>query len=122
MSDKTFDLKKRADDILKIAETYGVEQNYFFLTTFKRYQFQMQCLIDLEKQIKEDGMTVTKVYVKGRQNVYSHPALAEYARMSTAADRSVSTLLKIVNSMKAENSDDGDDPLLAILRGDGVDK
>lgn len=119
---KTIDLKQRADEILRIAESYGVEQNYFFLTTFKRYQFQMKCLLNLEETINRDGATVTKEYVKGRQNIYTHPAMSEYVKMSTAADRTVSTLIKIVNSMKAENDDSGDDPLLAILRGDGVDK
>ena len=117
---KSIDLQKRADEILKIAESYGVEQNYFFITTFKRYQFQMKCLVDLENTIKKDGTTVTKEYVKGRQNIYTHPAMSEYVKMSTAADRTVSTMIKIVNSMKAENDDDGEDPLLAILRGDGL--
>lgn len=117
---KTIDLRERADEILKIAESYGVEQNYFFITTFKRYQFQMKCLLDLEETIKRDGATVTKEYVKGRQNIYTHPAMSEYTKMSTAADRTVSTLIKIVNSMKSDNDEDGADPLLAILRGDDV--
>lgn len=117
---KSVDLQKRADEILRTAETYGVEQNYFFLTTFKRYQFQMKCLLDLENTIKKDGTTVTKEYVKGRQNIYTHPAMSEYVKMSTAADRTVSTLIKIINSMKPSNDDDGEDPLFAILRGDSV--
>ena len=67
-------LNEQAQEILRIAEQHGVEQNFFFLTTFKRYQVQLQILNDLEKTIKEDGTLVTKEYVKGRKNVYSHPA------------------------------------------------
>ena len=45
-------LNEQARQILKIAEEYGVEQNFFFITTFKRYQVQLQILNDLEKTIK----------------------------------------------------------------------
>ena len=58
-------LNEQAQEILRIAEQHGVEQNFFFLTTFKRYQVQLQILNDLEKTIKEDGTLVTKEYVKG---------------------------------------------------------
>ena len=68
------DLTEQAKEILKIAEDAGVQSNFFFVTTFKRYQVQLNILSDLEKAIKEDGMTVTKEYVKGRKNVYSNPA------------------------------------------------
>ena len=57
-------LNEQAQEILRIAEQHGVEQNFFFLTTFKRYQVQLQILNDLEKTIKEDGTLVTKEYVK----------------------------------------------------------
>ena len=53
-------LNEQAQEILRIAEQHGVEQNFFFLTTFKRYQVQIQILNDLEKTIKEDGTLVTK--------------------------------------------------------------
>ena len=56
------DLTEQAKEILKIAEDSGVQSNFFFVTTFKRYQVQLNILSDLEKVIKEDGMTVTKEY------------------------------------------------------------
>ena len=46
------DLNKQAKEILEIAEKHGVEQNFFFLTTFKRYQVQIGILNDLEKTIR----------------------------------------------------------------------
>ena len=45
-------LNEQAKEILEIAERHGVEQNFFFITTFKRYQVQIGILIDLEKTIK----------------------------------------------------------------------
>ena len=65
------DLNKQAKEILEIAEKHGVEQNFFFLTTFKRYQVQIGILNDLEKTIREEGTLVTKEYVKGRKNLHN---------------------------------------------------
>ena len=109
-------LNKQAQEILQIAEQHGVEQNFFFLTTFKRYQVQLQILNDLEKTIKQDGILVTKEYVKGRKNVYSHPAISDYNRTTDSANKTVVTLMKIITTLR-DRQDDGPDPLLEILSG-----
>ena len=96
-------LNEQAQEILRIAEQHGVEQNFFFLTTFKRYQVQLQILNDLENTIKEDGTLVTKEYVKGRKNVYSHPAISDYNRTTDSANKTVSTLMKIIISLRKDD-------------------
>lgn len=118
---KALDLRAKADEIMRIAETYCVDKNFLFLTTFRRYQFQIGALEQLEDTLNEDKLLVTKEYVKGRKNLYAHPALAEYAKMSTAADRTVATLIKIVNSFTEGEEDDGEDPLMAALRGETIE-
>lgn len=97
------DLNKQAQEILEIAERHGVEQNFFFLTTFKRYQVQINILSELERKIKSDGTLVTKEYVKGRGNIYTHPAVSEYNKTSTAANQTVQTLIKIILSLRNED-------------------
>ena len=106
-------LAEQANEILKIAEEGGVEQNFFFLTTFKRYQVQINILTELEKKIKEDGTLVTKEYVKGRGNVYTHPAIGEYNKTATAANQTVSTLIKIITSLRKDSGDS--DELMQFL-------
>ena len=51
-------LTEQAQEILRIAEESGVQSNYFFITTFKRYQMQLVMLYELEKSIKKyiDGI------------------------------------------------------------------
>ena len=53
-------LQEQAKKVLEKAQERGVSSNFFFVTTFKRYQVQMRILADLEKAIDEHGMTVTK--------------------------------------------------------------
>lgn len=109
-------LQEQANEILRIAQEHGVEQNFLFITTFKRYQVQIKILNDLERKINDDGALVTKEYVKGRQNLYTHPAISEYNKTSTAANQTVATLIKIIKSLRNdEEVADGDDELLRAL-------
>ena len=109
-------LNEQANEILRIAEEHGVEQNFFFITTFKRYQVQINILNELEKKINDDGALVTKEYVKGRENLYTHPAIGEYNKTSTSANQTVATLIKIIKSLRNDDeANDGDDELLKAL-------
>lgn len=98
------DLEAQAAEILKLAEKYNVESNYFFRTTFERYQVQLELLKKLEEELRTDGVSVTKEYVKGRTNLYAHPAIKEYNSTSTAANQTVTTLMKIIQLMKPKTS------------------
>lgn len=96
-------LQQQADNLLQQAEEKGVQTNFFFRTTFKRYQVQMRILADLEKAIEEHGATVTKEYVKGRQNLVANPAITEYNKTATAANGTVATLINILRQLSEES-------------------
>lgn len=114
--DNTNKLQQQAEEILRIAEKHGVEQNFLFLTTFKRYQTQLKILSDLEKTINESDALVTKEYVKGRGNLYTNPAIGEYNKTSTSANQTVATLIKIIKSLRSTEDDpEEEDELLKAL-------
>lgn len=108
-------LNEQAKEIIAIAEKHGVEQNFFFLTTFKRYQVQLKILQDLEKIINDDGVMVKKEYVKGRKNLYSHPSISDYNRTTDSANKTVTTLMKIITELR-KDGEEGDDELLKFLK------
>lgn len=112
-------LSEQAQEIIRIAEESGVQSNFFFITTFKRYQVQLNMLTELEKRMKDDGMLVTKEYVKGRKNLYSNPALREYNTTTDSANRTVSTLMKIIKNYNVddEETEVEEDPLLKAING-----
>lgn len=114
MSKEKLTLQEQANVLLEQAEEKGVKQNFFFVTTFKRYQVQMRILSDLEKAIAEYGATVTKEYVKGRQNLTANPAITEYNKTATAANGTVATLINIIKTLSDEP--DSMDALAEFLR------
>lgn len=116
----TKQLQEQANEILKIAEESGVQSNYLFVTTFRRYQVQLEILAELEETIKDEGMLVKKEYVKGRKNLYSNPAVNEYNKTTDSANKTVTTLMRIIKTFNVEEQSEADDPLLKILSG-GMD-
>ena len=49
------ELKIRASEVLALAKGYGVEQNLLFVSTFERYQTQLQILEKLKETIESEG-------------------------------------------------------------------
>ena len=76
----------------------------------------MAILEELESAIEEYGATVTKEYVKGRQNLVSNPAITEYNKTATAANGTVGTLINIIKTM---SDDGGGSKLSALINGVG---
>lgn len=119
-------LNDQAREILQIAEDSGVQSNFFFVTTFKRYQVQLNILTELEKAIKDEGTLVSKEYVKGRKNIYSNPAIQDYNRTTDSANKTVATLMRILRNFGVDDAGEQDeDPLMKIINGgddDGSDE
>lgn len=103
MTKKTVNLNEKAKELVDLAMQAGVEQNFFFMTTLDRYNVQLKTLADLKKVLESESVLVTKEYVKGRRNLYTHPAITEYNKTSQAANNTVQTLLKIITTL-AEHS------------------
>lgn len=118
---KEINLNEQAEKILEIAKEYGVNSNFLFINTFKTYLVQIKILQDLEKAIKKDGTITTKEYVKGRENIYTHPAIREYNNTVNSANKTVGTLMKIIRGSKEEDGGDEVDPLLEALNGSDAD-
>jgi hypothetical protein len=115
-------LKTQANEILRLAEESGLQSNYFFVTTFERYQVQLQILEDLKQAINDEGMLVSKEYVKGRKNLYTNPAVSDFNRTTDSANKTVATLLRILKSFDADVSQEESDPLMDIINGGDADE
>lgn len=110
-------IQMQADEILKLAEESGKQEDFFFTTTFQRYLVQLQILEELEQEIQNAGTMVKKEYVKGRENVYTNPSINAYNRTVDSANKTVTTLLKIINGGSKKAVKEDDDVLLKLING-----
>ena len=117
--DKIKENEKMQKAILRKAKKTGLNEQYFFRTTFDRYCKQLEILQKLEESIDEDGATVEKEYVKGRANIYTNPCIAEYNKTATAANSTVTTLISIIKNFATEEEGaDLDDMMKALTARD----
>mgnify|MGYP003467779347 FL=1 len=79
---------------------------------------QLGILNELEKTLKKEGMLVSKEYIKGKKNLYSNPAVAEYNRTTDSSNKTVITLIKIIKNLNVSESVDSLDPLLEMINGE----
>lgn len=100
---QSFDLNKKAKELLERAEGSEVEQEYTFVTTFARYQMQLKILNKLEAEInqamQENRTMVSVTYVKGRENLRVNPAITEYGKQCSIANQTAQTLMKIITTL-----------------------
>ena len=116
------DFKRLEAEFLRSVEDSDLKNNYLFMTTLKKYQVQLRILTDLEKSLDEFGMTVTKEYVKGRENLCANPAIAEYNRTADSAGKTAATLIRIMKEFgySFEGSGEDEDPLMSVIEsGEG---
>ena len=84
------------DELLKMAKSYGVDQNALFLAAAKQYDLQ-QKVIEMLKEGSEDGdLTTQKTYLKGEKNDYAAPLVKELPKHSDAANRTAAVILDII--------------------------
>lgn len=113
------------DGILQMAREKSVDKNPLFLKTLERFMTLQSILDDLERSMEEEGLLVTKEYVKGRKNLYQSPSLREYPRILDCANKTDATLMKIIKAESdgsTSSQDKKDDLVEAINGGEDYDE
>lgn len=109
-------LEERAEEIRKQAEESGLDDDFYFLTTFNRYLTQIKIAEKLKTTIENSDALIEKEYVKGRMNICIHPAITEYNKTVTAANGTVACLLKILEARRTAGAVESD-PLAELIGG-----
>lgn len=90
-----------------MAKAYGVDKNALVQSALAQYAIQQAVILALEKELKEDDILTTKEYVKGRQNLYAHPALKELPRHTDSANRTGDLILKLITQLGEPPKEEG---------------
>lgn len=104
-AEQILSMNEQANVILEKARAKGIEHTFMFTTTFQRYVELIFHMAELQKAIKGDGCLVTKEYVKGRKNIYVHPAINAYNATAAQANNTANILMRFI----VQPLSDGDD-------------
>lgn len=105
--------KKRInhEDILRMAESYGVRENPLFLAATEQYDFQLAVIRKCRDALEtDDRMIVEKEYVKGQENLQPNPIITQLPKLTDSANRTLGVMLDIIERIgrKAETKRFGD--------------
>ena len=98
------------DELLRMAKSYGVENNALFLAAAKQYDLQQKVIEMLKEGIEDGDLTTQKTYLKGQANDYAAPLVKELPKHSDAANRTAGIILDIIVKLGQKKGDDDDNP------------
>lgn len=105
---------KELKEIEDAAKAANCDTNFLYRSTLDRYLILIELLAKAEEDMKK-GLTITKVTPKGAEMEIANPAIQIYNQTASAANSTVSTLLRVIQQFKfmVANSgkDDKDDDL-----------
>lgn len=106
-----------AEKFKETAESLGEEHRYIFESTLETYFQLIKNFKILKEALEADGCLITKEYVKGRQNVYVHPAMSEMNKTVNMLNSTAKTLIAIIKDLGSENKEEVDE-LMAFTNED----
>lgn len=101
-------------EIIELAKEKGVDNNPLFLQTLENYETVQKAIAITNTIIDQEQLTITKEYVKGRENTYLHPAVKELPKQIEIANKTCAVLMKIILNFGNESKES---TLKAILKG-----
>ena len=87
------------DDIMKLAETYGVKDNVLFVSAAKRYVGQLEIIESIEADLRIRGMMVEKTNVKGDVNIDANPLAGQLPKYNDTANKTLGVMLDIIQEL-----------------------
>lgn len=90
-------VKSTYDELMRLADAYGVADNALFVASAKQYATQSKIIENIREALDaEENLMASKEYVKGRVNVYANPLVKELPKHADSANKTLNTMLEIV--------------------------
>ncbi len=84
--------------LMALGEKYKVAQDEDYIVAAKTFVEESRLIAQMRAQLKEDGLTVKKEYVKGRENLTAHPLIAEIPKHVDCANRTLANMAAIIET------------------------
>lgn len=96
--------------LLKFGKEFEVDKDEDYKAAAMTYAEEAELIAKMRSTLEEDGMTVTKEYVKGRENVCIHPLVQEIPKHVDCANRTLGILGDIIVK-RGKKRPEGEDAL-----------
>jgi len=89
------------DEIMKLADQYGVKDNVLFVSAADRYAEQMKLIGEIQKSLG-DGLLMETVGSMGQKKVEANPLVAQLPKYNDTANKTLGVMLDIIEKLGRE--------------------
>lgn len=94
--------------LIRFGKTFEVDKDEDYKSAAMTYAEEAELIARMRTQLEQDGMTVEKTYVKGRENVCVHPLIQEIPKHVDCANRTLGILGDIIVKRGKKKVDEED--------------
>ena len=87
------------DEIMDLAESYGVKDNILFVTASKRYEGQLEMIEKIQEDLRERGMIIEKINTNGDTVPVANPLVAQLPKYNDTANKTLGVMLDIIGKL-----------------------
>ena len=91
--------KMTFEEIMELAEKYGIKENVLFVSAAARYAGQMDMIQKIEKDLATRGMMIEKVNVNGDSVPIANPLAGQLPKYNDTANKTLSVMLDIIGKL-----------------------
>ena len=86
------------DEIMALAETYGVKDNVLFVSAADRYAGQIKIIQEMQKSVT-GGLLMKSVGSMGQEKVETNPLVIQLPKYNDTANKTLSIMLDIIGKL-----------------------
>ena len=91
--------KPTFDEIMTLAETYGVKDNVLFVSASKRYVGQLEMIEKIEEELNTHGMVFAKLNTNGDPVMMANPVASQLPKYNDTANKTLGVMLDIIQKL-----------------------
>ena len=87
------------DEIMDLAEQYGVKDNVLFVSAAERYAGQMDLIRKIQEDLDTRGLIFEVVGSTGQQKIEANPMAAQLPKYNDTANKTLGVMLDIIGKL-----------------------
>jgi hypothetical protein len=87
------------DEIMELADQYGVKDNVLFVSAAERYVGQMEIIRKIQSDLDERGLLIESVGSQGQTKIESNPMAVQLPKYNDTANKTLGVMLDIIQRL-----------------------
>ncbi len=92
-------VKQSFDEIMELAEQYGVKDNVLFVSAAERYAGQMEMIRRIQEDLDKRGLIYGTIGSTGQEKIEANPLAAQLPKYNDTANKTLGVMLDIIGKL-----------------------